>query len=251
MKNRLVPLFALVALVSSCGDDNPVRPTTSQSQRVISGIVTEPVGAAVVGYAVRVVDSERSQVFSSDGSGYRAMVQEGPVTIEVTKEGYHPKTVSIDTRRGLRHDIEIEPVMPPAAFNGSYWMTLSADPATCGSLPPELRTRRYAVGVTQERAALTVHLSDPKLTGQKTDGRIHGNALSLDLLAPDWYYGTGAPSIEEKLDETHRLFIVGAVSGTVTGAAATGQLSGWWEWHEGFLRIGGSTGVHGVRFERR
>jgi len=251
MQKRFVPLVTLTVALSACGDDNPVRPTSYESQRLISGTVTEPVGAPVTGFAVRVVDSGRSQLLQADGSGYRALVQEGPVTIEVTKDGYHPKTVAADTGNGLRHDIEIEPVTPPAAFSGTYWMMLSADPAACGLLPLELRTRRYAVFVSQAGAAVTIHVSDPKLTGQRTDGRIHVNALSFDLLAPDWYYGMGAPSIEEKLDETHRLFIVGTVSGTVNETGATGQLAGWWDLHEGLVRTSGCTGVHGVRIERR
>ena len=254
MKNRLVPLLALAALVSACGDDNPIQPTPSQSLPLLSGTVTEPVGIAVRDYSLRIADSERTQVILVDGPDYRVLVQPGPVTLEVTKEGYQPKTASIDVQGNVRHDIEVEPVTPPATFIGPFWMTLIADPATCGALPPDLRTRRYAVDVGQTGVALTLHFSDPALTGQKRDGRIRGSTLSFDLWDSDWfYYGLGSPSIEEKLDDTHRLIVLGSVTGTVSGTGATGKLSGVWRVEENLVAVAAQScsGVHGVRFDRR
>ena len=251
MRNRLVPLFAFAALMSACGDDNPVRPTAAPSVHAVSGIVTEPVGVAVMGASLRVTDSEKSQMITPGDADYRASVREGPVTIEVTKQGYHPKTVSVEVHGSVRQDIEIEPLTPAAAFAGSYWMTLSADPPSCGTLPAALRTRRYAVDVEQAGAALTLQMSDSRLTGERVPGRLDGNALSFQLWSPDWYYGMGAPTVEETLDDTRRLVIVGGVRGEVSPSGAAGQLTGTWTLLENVTVTGACEGVHGVRFDRR
>jgi len=253
MKIRLMTACALAVLAIACGEDNPVRPTPGSSSSVhyIAGAVSEPVGVVVEGYTLRAVDGEKSQEIRVEGSEYRVLVQEGPVTIEVTKDGYQTGTVSLDVHAFTRHDLEIAPVTQPAAYTGPFWMTLSADPAACGSLPADLRTRRYAVDVGQAGAAVTIDFSDPRLTGEKAYGQVHGNALSFDLSGPDWYYGTGGYTLEEKLDDARRLVIVGPATASVRDGEAVGQLSGNWTLQVDKQDAQSCNGAHEVRFARR
>ena len=201
-------------------------------------------------YSLRVVDSETPRVIRVRGSEYRVLVQAGPVTIEVNKDGYHPKSASLEVRSFVHQDIEIEPVNPPAVFNGGYWMTLSADPASCGLLPRELRERRYAVDVAQQGVSLTLHMSDPTLTGQKVQGQIRGNALSFYLWSPDAYYGIGVYSLEERLDDTRRLVVVGSAQASVADGGANGQVNGTWE-VLGSPEVQRCEGVHALRIDPR
>jgi hypothetical protein len=176
------------------------------------------------------------------------------VTIEVIKEGYRTKTVSVEVPATHRQDIEIDPETPPAAFNGPRWISLAADPA-CGSgpgtLPPSLRARRYAVDVEQAGARLTVRFTDSRLTGQNAGGEIHGTALSFNLWGPDWYYTDLPYTLEEPLDDTKRLVFLGSVEASVAGVGAAGQLDGRWELQENDAAAAACERIHGVRFERR
>lgn len=260
MKTPLIPLFAIATLLTACGEDNRARPTAPSAVPPpasvyfsLYGRVTEPTDVSVRGdFSIKASDAEGVKEATVYGdSQYAVIVKEGPVTLEVVKDGYHTLVETVEVRgSALRHDVEIKPVTPPAAFTGAFWMTLSADPVTCASFNPELQTRRYAVDVGQAGAAVTLHLSDPKLMGQQVAGEIHGTALSFDLEAPDWYYG-GSYSLEESLDDTRRLVIAGTVRGTVSESGATGQLSGTWTLQENLVDARGCQGLHAVRFDRR
>jgi hypothetical protein len=65
MEVRLIAFCVLAVLALACGDDHPVSPTPTSSERryLITGRITEPVDVAVENSSVRIVDSERTQTW--------------------------------------------------------------------------------------------------------------------------------------------------------------------------------------------
>ncbi len=119
----------------------------------------------VVDYVYRGLADVRVEVIDGSGAGAVAMtdssgdyvlpgVFSGTVTFRASKAGYVTQTQTISSFPPIspRYVLGFFLDTPSENLAGNYAVTLTADPAACADLPPEIRSRTYEATVTLSSA---------------------------------------------------------------------------------------------------
>ena len=193
---------SLATIVGACDDGNPTPENTVRPSAIpvhsLTGFVTEPVGVAVEGAAVTVLDGPyKGKSTITDGAGGYALVGlDGGFTIQVTKDGYgsEAKGVSVPLARTL--DFEIRPLALSGNIGGEWTVTLEPH-SNCPS-PLGGNARTYHASIVQRGADLGISLSGaPFVARPQLTGTIHDLDVSIDLPSGCdyycYYYGPSSP----------------------------------------------------------
>jgi hypothetical protein len=127
----------------------PAPPAPSAPAEVsLSGHVVDYVYRPLAGVRVEVTDgSGAGAVAVTDASGDYALpgVFSGTVTIQASKAGYvtQTQTVALYPHESPRFALGFFLDAPSENLAGIYTVTITADPAACTDLPPEMRSRTY------------------------------------------------------------------------------------------------------------
>ena len=227
---------SLATIIGACDDGNPTPENTVRPSAIpvhsLTGFVTEPVGVAVEGAAVTVLDGPyKGKSTITDGAGGYALIGlDGGFTIQVTKDGYgsEAKGVSVPQTRNL--DVEIRP-LALSGFIGGEWTVTFEPHSTCPS-PLRGNARTYHASIDQRGADLSISLSGaPFVARPQLTGTIHDLDVSIDLPSGCdsyycYYYGPSLPpAVIENLGGQF-LAISGVINARVGRSSITGTLSG-------------------------
>jgi hypothetical protein len=208
-----------IVLFAACDHGLPTRPP---STFVLTGRVTEPVGVAVAGARIVVlqgIGQGNGTVTPFDGT-YSIRGVAGPVTTEFAADGYVTSMLQVVIDRHQSLDVQIVPVTPPAHVAGTWLVTFEASP-NCGTLPADVRTRRYWAEVKQDGARIVFEFSGAALQGMSSfSGTVQGNRVALSL--GDW----DRDGIVERLGDDRFLALMGEMSAAVAASPIAGHFDG-------------------------
>ena len=159
---RYIPLF--LALSFACGKaSTPTSPSSSLElptapplppgvpngpPNTMRGEVWDTKNLPISGAQVQVVAPSRGPVAETDGNGQFSMPWpfSGTVTVRASKEGFHPREISIPEPGAPRYPVslgfELEAIDAPVIVTGTYDMTFTAA-NECTQLPTVARQRVY------------------------------------------------------------------------------------------------------------
>lgn len=153
-----------VFLTVGCGG-SPTAPDDGVA--VIRGEVTDRVGRPLEGALVAALDGRlagNTVVTSASGRFELPGASGAPVTVRVSRDGFHTRTQALvpdspDSRQRLYVPVWLETVQPPIGLEpGDYTLTLAFDPAMardynskagCEGYPPDLASRSYSVTIVE------------------------------------------------------------------------------------------------------
>ena len=176
---------SLATLFGACDNSSPVTPNplpSSQPIYSLTGFVTEPVGVAVEGAAVTVLDGpHKGRASTTDRAGSYALIGvDGGFTIQVTKDGYASAAKGVTVTQSLTVDVEITPLAINRNISGNWTVTLEPD-SSCPS-PLYGNARTYRASIVQQNAQLSITLSGATFaTRPQLTGTIHDLDVSIDL----------------------------------------------------------------------
>jgi hypothetical protein len=225
---------SLATIVGACDGRSPTTPNPLPSSRPIyslTGFVTEPVGVAVEGAAVAVLDGpHKGKSTTTDGAGSYALIGvDGGFTIQVTKDGYEPTSKGVTVTQSLTLDVEIRPSAINRNISGNWTVTFEPQSGCPSPLIGNVRT--YRASIVQQSAELSITLSGATFaTPPQLSGTIHDLDVSIDLPSGcDFYcyYGPSSPpAVIENLGGNQFLAIWGQIRARVNRTSINGTLSG-------------------------
>ena len=225
---------SLATLFGACDNRSPVTPNPlprSQPIYTLTGVVTEPVGVAVEGAAVAVLDGpHKGKSTMTDVAGHYALIGvDGGFTIQVTKDGYESAAKGVTVTQSLNFDVEITPLAINRNISGNWTVTFEPQAGCPSGLIGNVR--RYRASIVQQGAELSITLSGAAFaTPPQLTGTIHDLNVSIDLPSGcDFYcyYGPSSPpAVIENLGGNQFLAIWGQIGARVSRSSITGALSG-------------------------
>ena len=226
--------ISLATIFGACDGRSPATPNPlprSQPVYSLTGLVTEPVGVAVEGAAVAVLDGpHKGKLSTTDRAGsYALNGVDGGFTIQVTKDGYESAARGVTVTQSVSLDVEITPLAINRNISGNWTATFEPQ----SSCPSGLigNVRRYRASIVQQGAELSITLSGAAFaTPPHLTGTIHDLVVSIDLPSGcDFYcyYGPSSPpAVIENLGGNQFLAIWGQITARVGKSSITGGLNG-------------------------
>jgi hypothetical protein len=164
-------LLGFGSLQAGCGE-GPTQPTTSPrdvppptptppTPPVSPASTSVTVSGHIVDFVYRPLAEVRVEVIEGPGAGAVAITNElgdyalpgvfsGNFSIQASKPGYVTQTQTISSfpPNSPRFALGFLLDTPSENFAGNYTVTITADPAVCADLPPEMRSRTYEATAT-------------------------------------------------------------------------------------------------------
>jgi hypothetical protein len=209
-------LAPLVILMASCSDSTPTgpsqaAPSASSTPFEVVGNVNDTSTFPVAEATVELLNGPQSGGSTVTGSvgTFSFLVRSSdsfPLSIRVTKAGYHPATRVVerpDSPRTVVH-FRLESVAPSVDLAGTYTLTLDAQTG-CTQIPAEMRRRSYRVRLVPTTPTIyDIRPLEGEFLAFRMYAGVAGNFVAFDT-ASDW----STVGIAESLTPTSTLLIWG------------------------------------------
>ncbi len=157
----------------------------------------------------------------------------GRVDVQASKAGYTPLVQSLVVNSNTSLNFAVTSAIPERDLAGTYAMTMSADPSCPtpgpGSLPADVRHRRYIATITGTAPTFHVTLSGANFyvlqgTGNGFSGRVAPDSITFHI--DNGSYSPNQPELVEMLPDGPDLIISGDGTLVDSGTDFVGTFSG-------------------------
>ena len=202
----------------------------------LGGTVRES-GFAIAGATVTVISGtgEGLTTTSNFGGFYALFGVNGPVRVQIKKDGYLNAIQQLDVTAHRTEDLNIVAERARDDLRGAYTLTVQAGTCASGAsnLPAEMRRRQYVANVAQDGPLLTVTLEGADFIVINGRGRSFTgflevtNAIRFTIGEPSfyYYYYDGNFGIADRIGSM-TLLVIGTAMTNVTGGRIAGPLEG-------------------------
>jgi hypothetical protein len=223
----------------------------------LMGTVTDT-GFPLSNVRVEVTHGPAAGMVTTASPTYRLYGVAGDTELRVQKDGYRDERPRVQVANHQTMDIELTPSAPRENVEGTYTLTVTADPECPVTLPEQARVRTFTAALRQQGPRVTVTLEGSTFltlgshTHNSFSGTLEGDRLTFFMTDPFYYYFYYyMPDVIELLTPTTYLYLSGSVTASRSGNSRSGSLSGLFGTMEGPPRFRPITSCrsNGHRFE--